>query len=41
MTMKTIEITELPILQALGAYTNTGDWYEIIQQLYAQMMGWA
>lgn len=35
-----IEITELMVLQALGAATSTNDWMEIIEQLYAQMMGW-
>ncbi len=36
-----IELQEQNILIALGAYTNTDEWREIIDQLYAQMMGWA
>lgn len=36
-----IEITELSVLIAISAYTNTVDFAEAAQQLYAQMMGWA
>ena len=36
-----VEVNELSILISLGANTTTTDWNEIIEQLYAQMMGWS